>query len=67
MVALTNVNAYLFWLSFSDLTCHLVDTVIGLFELHCTALVLIVKRPDLDLAIKRLFHQLVSCRTWKVV
>ena len=57
MVALTNVNAYLFWLSFSDLTCHLVDTVIGLFELHCTALVLIVKRPDLDLAIKRLFHQ----------
>ena len=37
MVALINIFAYLFWLSFSDLTCHLVDTVTGVFDLHCTA------------------------------
>ena len=30
------VDAYLF-LALSDLTCHLEDTVIGVFWLHCTA------------------------------
>ena len=31
-----SVDAYPF-LAFSDLTCHLKDTVIGVFWLHCTA------------------------------
>ena len=34
MVAVISVNAYPF-LAFSDLTCHLEDTGIGVFLLHC--------------------------------
>ena len=34
MVAVISVDAYL---SFSDLTCHLEDTGIGVFWLHCVA------------------------------
>ena len=34
MVAVISVNTYPF-LAFSDLTCHLKDTGIGLFWLHC--------------------------------
>ena len=36
VVAVTSVDAYLF-LAFSDLTCHLEDTGIGVFWLHCAA------------------------------
>ena len=31
------VDAYTFFLAFSDLTCHLEDAGIGVFWLHCTA------------------------------
>ena len=34
MVAVVNVDAYPF-LAFSDLACHLEDTGIGVFWLHC--------------------------------
>ena len=34
VVAVISVDADLFW-AFSDLTCHLEDTGIGLFWLHC--------------------------------
>ena len=34
VVAVISVNAYPF-LAFSDLTCHLEDTGIGVFWLHC--------------------------------
>ena len=34
VVAVISVDAYPF-LAFSDLTCHLEDTVIGVFWLHC--------------------------------
>ena len=36
VVAVISVHAYPF-LAFSDLTCHLQDTGIGLFWLHCAA------------------------------
>ena len=36
VVAVISVDAYPF-LAFSDLTCHLEDTGIGLFRLHCPA------------------------------
>ena len=36
MLAVINVNAYFFFLAFSDLTCHLDDTTgIGGFSLYC--------------------------------
>ena len=36
LVAMISVDAYPF-LAFSDLTCHLEDTGIGVFCLHCAA------------------------------
>ena len=36
VVAVISVDAYPF-LAFSDLNCHLEDTGIGVFLLHCTA------------------------------
>ena len=36
VVAVISVDAYPF-LAFSDLTCHLKDTGIGVFWLHCAA------------------------------
>ena len=36
MVALISADAYPF-LAFSDMTCHLEDTVIRFFWLHCAA------------------------------
>ena len=36
LVAVISVDAYPF-LAFSDLTCHLEDTGIGVFWLHCAA------------------------------
>ena len=36
VVAVISVDAYPFW-AFSDLTCHLEDTGIGIFWLHCAA------------------------------
>ena len=36
MVAVNSINAYLF-LAFSDLTCNLEDTGIGVFWFHCAA------------------------------
>ena len=36
VVAVISINVYLF-LAFSDLTCHLEDTGIGNFWLHCAA------------------------------
>ena len=50
MVAVTSVDAYPFF-AFSDLACHLEDTEIG---------VLIVRRPNLEVATKRLLHQQVK-------
>ena len=56
MVAVTSVNAYPF-LAFSYLTCHLKDTGIGVFWLHCH---MTLRRPNLELATKRLLHQQVK-------
>ena len=36
VLAVISIDAYLF-LAFSDLTCHLEDTGIGVFWLHCAA------------------------------
>ena len=36
VIAVISVNAYYF-LAFSGLTCHLEDTGIGVFWLHCAA------------------------------
>ena len=36
VVAVISADAYPF-LAFSDLTCHLEDTGVGVFWLHCTA------------------------------
>ena len=36
VIAVTSVNAY-HVLAFSDLTCYLEDTGIGVFRLHCAA------------------------------
>ena len=56
MVAVISVDAYPF-LAFPDLTCHLEDTEIGIFWLHCR---LIERRPNLEVATKRLLHQQVK-------
>ena len=56
MVAVTSVDAYPF-LAFSYLTCHLKDTGIGVFWLHCH---MTLRRPNLELATKRLLHQQVK-------
>ena len=56
MVAGISVDAYPF-LAFSDLTCHREDTRLGVFWLHCR---LIVRRPNLEVATKKLLHQLVK-------
>ena len=37
VVAVVSVGAYPFFLAFSDLSCHLEDTGIGVFWLHCAA------------------------------
>ena len=52
VVAVISVDAYRF-LAFSDLTCRCEDTGIGVFSLHCP---LIVRRPNLEVATKRLLH-----------
>ena len=54
VVAVISVDAYPF-LAFSDLTCHLEDTGIGVALCH-----LIVRRPNLEVATKRLLHQQVK-------
>ena len=53
MVAVISVDTYPF-LAFSDLTCHLEDTGIGVFWLHCA-----VRRSNLEVATKRLLHQCI--------
>ena len=53
VVAVISVDVYPF-LAFSDLTCHLEDTGIGVFWLHCAAW------PNLEVATKRLLHQQVK-------
>ena len=35
VVAVIGVDAYLFFLAFSELTCHLEDTGICVFWMHC--------------------------------
>ena len=57
VLAVISVNAYPF-LASSDLTCHVEDTGIGVFWLHC-ACCLIVRRTNLEVATKRLLHQQV--------
>ena len=37
VVAVISVDAYPFFLAFSDQTCHLEDTGIGVFWLHCVS------------------------------
>ena len=55
-----SVNAYLF-LAFSDLTFHLKETGIGVFLWFLVALYCqIVRRPNLEVATKRLLHQQVK-------
>ena len=54
VVAVISIDGYPF-LAFSDLTCHLEDTGIGVFWLHC-----IVRRSNLEAATKRLLHQQVK-------
>ena len=55
VVAVISVDPYPF-LAFSDLTCHLEDTRCFLVSLCC----LIVRRPNLEVATKRLLHQQVK-------
>ena len=43
---------------FLDLTCHLEDMGIGVFWLHCRRL--IVRKPNLEVATKKLLHQMVK-------
>ena len=57
VVGVISVDAHHF-LPFSDLTCHFEDTRIGVFWLHCAPL--IVRRPNLEVATKRLLHQEVK-------
>ena len=46
---------------FSYLTCHLEDIVIGVLWFHCADVVsLMVRRPTLEVATKRLLHQQVK-------
>ena len=54
VVTVISVDAYLF-LAFSGLTCHLEDTGIGVFWLHCAALY-ILRRPNLEVETKMLLH-----------
>ena len=57
VVAVISVDAYPF-LAISDLTCHLEDT-----EIRCCLFALcrlIVRRPNLEAATKRLLHQQVK-------
>ena len=54
VVAVISADAYPF-LAFQDLTCHLEDTGIGVFWLHCAHL--IVRRPNLEVATKRVHQQ----------
>ena len=56
VVAVISVDAYPF-LAFPDLTCHREDTRIGVFWLQCR---LIVRRPNLEVASKKLLHQQVK-------
>ena len=56
VVAVISVDAYPF-LAFSDLTCQLEDTGIGVFWLRC---LLTVRRPILQVVTKRLLHQQVK-------
>ena len=54
------VNAYLF-LAFSDLTCHLKETGIGVFLWFVVALYCqIVRRPNVEVVTKMLLHQQVK-------
>ena len=57
VVAVISVDAYPF-LAFSDLTCHLEDTGMGVFMVALCRM--IVRRPNLEVATKRLFHQQVK-------
>ena len=56
VIAVISVDAYAF-LAASDLTCHHEDTVMDVFWLHCC---LIVRRPNLEVATQRFFHQQVK-------
>ena len=51
-----SVDDYPF-LAFSGLTCHLEDTRIGVFWLHCC---LMVRRSNLEVVTKKLLHQQVK-------
>ena len=73
MVAVISVDAYLF-LAFSDLTCHLEDTVIGVFWLHLPPDSKESELGNSDLreasslsAVKNIGVVLVSCSAWKCV
>ena len=55
VVAVINVDAYPF-LAFSDLTCHLQDTEIGVFWLHCATS---VRKPNSS-SDQEAFHQQVK-------
>ena len=57
VVAVINVDAYPF-LAFSDLICHLEDTGMGVFMVALC--LMIVRRPNLEVATKRLLHQQVK-------
>ena len=65
VVAVISDDTYLFF-AFSDLTCHLKNTEIGAFWLHTfwflVAFYLMVRRLNLEVATKRLHHQLVKIR-----
>ena len=71
VVAAISADANTF-LAFSDMTCHLVHTETGVFVALCH---LIVRRPNLEVVIKRLLHQHVKLpgqfychvRAWKCV
>ena len=65
MVAVISADAYPF-LAFSDLTCHLEDTRIGVFLVALCHL--IDRRLNLEVATKRLLGiVLLSCHAWKCV
>ena len=56
VVAVISVDAYPL-LAFSDLACHLEDTGVGVLVALC---LLIVRRPNMEVATKRLLRQQVK-------
>ena len=67
MVAVISVDTFLF-LAFSDLTCHLENTGIGVFWLHCKGTELGSSNQEASpSAGKNTVEVLVPCHAWNCV